>query len=63
MINVLVEARVGFDQVKPWIGGSVEKDGRNPARKPTWNGVESLVNHGRNYQAQLVIAGFLNHQQ
>ena len=31
--------------------------------KTTWDGSKNLVNNGINYQPQLVIAGFLNHQQ
>ena len=29
----------------------------------TWDGDKTLVNNGKNYQPQLVTAGFLNHQQ
>ena len=35
---------------------------RNPARKPPRMVYKTLKNHGTNYQPQLVIAGFLNHQ-
>ena len=34
-------------------------DGRNPAPPGMY---KNLVNHGKNYQPPLVIAGFLNHQ-
>ena len=51
MINVLVEARVGFDQVKPWIGGSVEKDEEIllMARKPckSWEKLPSSTGDHR----------------
>ncbi len=36
---------------------------RNPDVKTTWGGDKTLVNNGKNYQPQLVTAGFLNHQQ
>ena len=37
----------------------VQKSGE----KTTWDGAKTLGNNGMNYQPQLVIAGFLNHQQ
>ena len=38
-------------------------DGSEIPRPTTWDGFSNLVNNGTNHQAQLVIAGFLNHHQ
>ena len=47
-----------FDRDKGTVDGS-----EIPARKPPFGSTKPVVRNGRNYQPQLVKAGFLNHQK